>query len=306
MAENFGKSYGLGGGKEFILEGDEYDSAFFDKGPKFLHYRPDEADHHVARIRSRRYLRRPRGHRAAIPAAGESGAAARAHRLLGRERHGARAWSRKAFCPVETYGFGGDSDWIAGDIEFIERRHAISRRAPGRGTRAHSSCRMAGRHNVLNALAAIAIAMAAASRAKPSKRRCAHFAAWRGACKFAAKRAASPWWTISRIIPRPFAPPSRRRARAGRGGVCGWRSSRARTPCGGTFSRSDLAARARGGGRRRAGRRESRQLLVRCGAAVAGARDRNACARQGGAAEALGRPRDQSPNFWPRSRARAI
>jgi len=38
LAENFGKSYGLGGGKEFIIEGDEYDTAFFDKGPKFLHY----------------------------------------------------------------------------------------------------------------------------------------------------------------------------------------------------------------------------------------------------------------------------
>jgi UDP-N-acetylmuramate: L-alanyl-gamma-D-glutamyl-meso-diaminopimelate ligase len=42
MAENFGKNYGLGGGPEFLLEGDEYDSAFYDKGPKFLHYRPDE------------------------------------------------------------------------------------------------------------------------------------------------------------------------------------------------------------------------------------------------------------------------
>ena len=31
----------LGGGEEFILEGDEYDTAFFDKGPKFLHYFPD-------------------------------------------------------------------------------------------------------------------------------------------------------------------------------------------------------------------------------------------------------------------------
>ncbi len=30
----------LGGGREFVLEGDEYDTAYFDKGPKFLHYRP--------------------------------------------------------------------------------------------------------------------------------------------------------------------------------------------------------------------------------------------------------------------------
>src|SRR5208283_1533027 len=41
IAENFGSSFGLGAGKHFILEGDEYDTAFFDKGPKFLHYFPD-------------------------------------------------------------------------------------------------------------------------------------------------------------------------------------------------------------------------------------------------------------------------
>ncbi|HEY2646258.1 MAG TPA: Mur ligase domain-containing protein, partial [Candidatus Acidoferrales bacterium] len=42
VAENFGRGFGLGGGKEFVLEGDEYDSAFFDKAPKFLHYHPQE------------------------------------------------------------------------------------------------------------------------------------------------------------------------------------------------------------------------------------------------------------------------
>src|SRR6185312_11165497 len=41
IAENFGRSFHLGDGKYFILEGDEYDTAFFDKGPKFLHYFPD-------------------------------------------------------------------------------------------------------------------------------------------------------------------------------------------------------------------------------------------------------------------------
>src|SRR6266536_6019379 len=41
IAENFGSSFGLGQGRHFILEGDEYDTAFFDKGPKFLHYFPD-------------------------------------------------------------------------------------------------------------------------------------------------------------------------------------------------------------------------------------------------------------------------
>jgi UDP-N-acetylmuramate: L-alanyl-gamma-D-glutamyl-meso-diaminopimelate ligase len=41
IAENFGSSFHLGKGRHFILEGDEYDTAFFDKGPKFLHYFPD-------------------------------------------------------------------------------------------------------------------------------------------------------------------------------------------------------------------------------------------------------------------------
>src|SRR5438105_4977163 len=41
IAENFGSSFQLEQGKHFILEGDEYDTAFFDKGPKFLHYFPD-------------------------------------------------------------------------------------------------------------------------------------------------------------------------------------------------------------------------------------------------------------------------
>jgi len=38
---NFGLPFRLGEGKDFVIEGDEYDTAFFDKGPKFMHYRPD-------------------------------------------------------------------------------------------------------------------------------------------------------------------------------------------------------------------------------------------------------------------------
>ena len=37
---NFRQSWRLGAGAEFVVEGDEYDTAFFDKGSKFLHYRP--------------------------------------------------------------------------------------------------------------------------------------------------------------------------------------------------------------------------------------------------------------------------
>ena len=40
IAENFGKSFQVSDGADFVIEGDEYDTAFFDKGPKFLHYLP--------------------------------------------------------------------------------------------------------------------------------------------------------------------------------------------------------------------------------------------------------------------------
>jgi UDP-N-acetylmuramate: L-alanyl-gamma-D-glutamyl-meso-diaminopimelate ligase len=40
IAENFGRSFQVADGPDFVIEGDEYDTAFFDKGPKFLHYLP--------------------------------------------------------------------------------------------------------------------------------------------------------------------------------------------------------------------------------------------------------------------------
>ena len=40
ILKNFSSNYRLGNGKFIVIEGDEYDTAFFDKGPKFLHYDP--------------------------------------------------------------------------------------------------------------------------------------------------------------------------------------------------------------------------------------------------------------------------
>lgn len=156
LAENFGKGYGLGGGEEFILEGDEYDSAFFDKGPKFLHYRPDlliitslEFDHAdiyadlaAIELQFRRLVNLvPR--RGCIVAWGESLAVG--------------ACVAKAFCPVETYGLSVECDWIAGDVEVVEgETHFRIARRGGEEARVRSP--LAGRHNILNALAAIAIA----------------------------------------------------------------------------------------------------------------------------------------------------
>jgi len=43
VAQDFGTNYRLGDGPDFVIEGDEYDTAFFDKGPKFLHYHANGA-----------------------------------------------------------------------------------------------------------------------------------------------------------------------------------------------------------------------------------------------------------------------
>lgn len=156
IAENFGRSYALGGGTEFILEGDEYDSAFFDKGPKFLHYRPDtliitsiEFDHadiypHLAAIELQfRRLVNLVPRRGRILAWGESDTVRRA--VTG------------AFCAIETYGLSSECDWFAGDLATNgEQTHF---RIVHRGEEAaRASTALAGRHNVLNAVAAAALA----------------------------------------------------------------------------------------------------------------------------------------------------
>lgn len=41
LPKNFSRSFHLGDGRHFVIEGDEYDTVYYDKGPKFLHYCPD-------------------------------------------------------------------------------------------------------------------------------------------------------------------------------------------------------------------------------------------------------------------------
>ncbi|MDE3138062.1 MAG: UDP-N-acetylmuramate:L-alanyl-gamma-D-glutamyl-meso-diaminopimelate ligase, partial [Acidobacteriota bacterium] len=156
MVEDFGSSYGLAGGEEFVIEGDEYDSAFFDKTPKFLHYHPDEIiitsiefDHAdiypdlaAIELQFRRLVNLvPRSGR--IVAWGESATV--------------RAIIEKAFCPVETYGLGTECDWTAENLEFggDATRFRVAHCGNEIGT---FEMRLAGRHNVLNALSVIALA----------------------------------------------------------------------------------------------------------------------------------------------------
>jgi UDP-N-acetylmuramate: L-alanyl-gamma-D-glutamyl-meso-diaminopimelate ligase len=160
VAENFGKSYGLAGGEEFILEGDEYETAFWDRGPKFFHYHPDdlivtslEYDHadiyrdfETYELAFQRLVNLvPRRGRVVIWGdTEESGPALR--------RAGA-----KAFCPVESYGFSASNDWVASQLAVdgggMKFRVAHKGKPFGEFTLAAS-----GRHNVLNAMAAIAVA----------------------------------------------------------------------------------------------------------------------------------------------------
>ena len=84
------RATGSGSGREFVIEGDEYDSAFFDKTAKFLKYLPDIAVDQQRRVRSRRHLRRPRRGHAGVPPAGQPGAAPRPAAPRRRQRRRAR------------------------------------------------------------------------------------------------------------------------------------------------------------------------------------------------------------------------
>ncbi len=157
VAPNFGdRSYGLGGGEEFIIEGDEYETAFFDRVPKFLHYHPDELiltsleyDHadvypDLASIalQFRRLVN-------LVPRRGRI--------LIWGESPELKATVAKAFCPVETFGLTHKCDWCAGDIQWHDG--ATEFRVAFRGREvARVRTPVAGKHNVLDALAAIALA----------------------------------------------------------------------------------------------------------------------------------------------------
>src|SRR5579863_2817819 len=157
VAPNFGeRSYGLGGGEEFIIEGDEYETAFFDRGPKFLHYHPDELiltslefDHADIYPDLASISKQFRLLVNLVPRRGRI--------LIWGESSELRECAAKALCPVETFGLTPECDWCAGDILWNDS--ATQFRVAFRGSEvARIQTPVAGRHNVLNALAAIALA----------------------------------------------------------------------------------------------------------------------------------------------------
>jgi len=159
VALNFGvggSSYRLGSGRDFVIEGDEYDSAFFDKTAKFLKYLPDiavinnvefdhadiYADFDAVSLAFRRLV-------TLVPRKGLL--------LVGADSPGARALLDRVHSRVETFGLGTDLTWQAHDVvaapastRFKVRRNGVAF--------AEFDAALVGLHNVRNALAAIAVA----------------------------------------------------------------------------------------------------------------------------------------------------
>jgi UDP-N-acetylmuramate: L-alanyl-gamma-D-glutamyl-meso-diaminopimelate ligase len=158
VPENFGVSARIGGGRDFVVEADEYDTAFFDKRSKFVHYRPsvailnnleyDHADifpdlaaiqrqfHHLVRI---------------VPGNG---------RLIvnGEDAALAEVLAMGCWTPVERFGIeGADLQWQAKLIVADGSHFQVLHEGRIVGEVRWS---MLGRHNVLNGLAALAAAHA--------------------------------------------------------------------------------------------------------------------------------------------------
>jgi UDP-N-acetylmuramate: L-alanyl-gamma-D-glutamyl-meso-diaminopimelate ligase len=158
IAENFESSYRIGGGRDFVIEGDEYDSAFFDKTAKFLKYLPDiavvsniEFDHadiypdlDAIRLAFRRLVN-------LVPRRGLL--------LLGADNADALALRSHAYCKVETFGLSNGADWQAHDLEVsaAATRFGVRRAGVTVGT---FDVPLLGAYNVRNALAAIAVGAA--------------------------------------------------------------------------------------------------------------------------------------------------
>ncbi len=161
VAEDFGASARIGTGREFVVEADEYDTAFFDKRSKFVHYRPlvailnnlefDHADifpdvaaiqrqfHHLVRT---------------VPGRG---------RLIvnGEDARLAEVLAMGCWTPVERFGVRdaaaagdiGTFEWIATPFVDDGSAFAVSHRGVELGV---VRWPMLGRHNVMNGLAALA------------------------------------------------------------------------------------------------------------------------------------------------------
>lgn len=172
-----GRAHRLGGGREMVIEGDEYNTAFFDRGPKFLHYRPHlfvlgpvEFDH--ADI-FRDLDAVMTAFRAGVSQVPRHGAV-----IVNGWSDNAREVSRAASATVVTVGPTDDDDLQVGSrvggtegwrAEMRWRRDALGLEIP-----------MAGEHNLQNAAIALAAALTCGVESGPA---CAALAAFPGVAR---------------------------------------------------------------------------------------------------------------------------
>jgi len=156
IAENFGSSFALRQkGKHFILEGDEYDTAFFDKGPKFLHYFPQSiiltsvefdhadiyADLDAVKTAFKRLVNM-------VPGRGK---------IIAYDADpNIDECLSKAFTSVERYGMTEGAFWRVANMQFTPER--TTWQVFREGEPADFEFSLAGEYNVMNATAAAALA----------------------------------------------------------------------------------------------------------------------------------------------------
>jgi len=154
VAENFKSSFRVTGGPFFVIEGDEYDTAYFDKGPKFMHYLPDtvilnnvEFDHadiyrdiDAVKFAFSRLIN-------LIPSKGRL--------IAGWDSDLVRELSARAFCPVESFGLDDEARWRADDVNFSSEMTTFTVRFEG-GVFGRYETPLAGLFNVRNCLGVIA------------------------------------------------------------------------------------------------------------------------------------------------------
>jgi UDP-N-acetylmuramate: L-alanyl-gamma-D-glutamyl-meso-diaminopimelate ligase len=156
ILQNFGSNFRLGDGDYMIIEGDEYDTAFFDKGPKFMHFRPAmtvltsvEFDH-ADIFQDLNHVRRAFG--------GFLSRLDPASLLLAFDAdENVKDLMTEAHCRTELYGHNDHSAWHLANVQIDAPWSRFEVLKYGKHF-ATFKTRLIGRHNLFNALPIIAIA----------------------------------------------------------------------------------------------------------------------------------------------------
>ncbi len=153
---NFGTNHRLGTGRFFVIEGDEYDTAYFDKQPKFLHYHPHigiitscEFDHADIYDSLEQIQRQFHAFAATIPRDGCLVACGDDPRV--------REIISGLDVPIRTYGRSPGVEWALSQAEDSPEGFRVAVLRHGRRV-ASGTLPIIGFHNTLNALAAVAAA----------------------------------------------------------------------------------------------------------------------------------------------------